>query len=70
MVPWNLHVIPATINLAKSTMIVEEWHDKMPDDGRKQLKERQRRNKEERERYLRDRGVKRSSDGRFNHLFK
>lgn len=24
-VPWNLHVIFATVNLAKSTMIVPEW---------------------------------------------
>lgn len=28
MVPWNLHVIPAVTNMAKSNMIVEEWHDK------------------------------------------
>lgn len=30
MVPWNLHVIPAVINMAKSTMIVDEW---MPIDS-------------------------------------
>lgn len=45
MVPWNLHVIPATVNLAKSTMIVEEWHDKMPDDGRRELRESQEQNR-------------------------
>ncbi len=28
MVPWNLHVIPAVVNLAKFNMIVEEWHDR------------------------------------------
>jgi hypothetical protein len=27
MVPWNLHVIPAVINMAKSTTIVDEWMD-------------------------------------------
>jgi hypothetical protein len=70
MVPWNLHVIPATINLAKSTMIVEEWHDKTPNDGRNQLREAQERNREERQRYLRDREINRASDGRFDHLFR
>jgi len=30
MVPWNLHVIPAVINMAKSTMIVDEY---MPIDS-------------------------------------
>ena len=27
-VPWNLHVLPAVINLAKSNMIVEEYFDR------------------------------------------
>lgn len=27
-VPWNLHVIPAPVNMAKGTMIVEEYFDK------------------------------------------
>lgn len=45
MVPWNLHVIPATVNLAKSTIIVEEWHDKMPDDGKRRLREAEERNR-------------------------
>lgn len=45
MVPWNLHVIPATVNLAKSTIIVEEWHGKMPDDGKRQLQQAQERNR-------------------------
>lgn len=33
-VPWNLHVIPATINLAKSNMVVAEYgltHKEAPD---------------------------------------
>ena len=25
MVPWNLHVIPAVTNMAKGTMVVDEW---------------------------------------------
>lgn len=45
MVPWNLHVIPAIINLAKGTMIVEEWLNKMPGDGRKQLRAAQEANR-------------------------
>ena len=45
MVPWNLHVIPAVVNIAKGTMIVEEWHSKMPDDGKKQLRAAQERNR-------------------------
>lgn len=52
MVPWNLHVIYATVNLAKSTMIVEEWHNKMPDDGKKQLRAAQEKNRQESEGYL------------------
>lgn len=52
MVPWNLHVIPAIINNAKSTIIVEEWHGKMPDDGKKQLRQAQERNRQESEDYL------------------
>jgi hypothetical protein len=52
MVPWNLHVIPAIVNNAKSTIIVEEWHNKMPDDGRKQLKAAQEKNKRDSEGYL------------------
>ena len=27
-VPWNLHVIPATVNMAKGTMIVDEYVNK------------------------------------------
>lgn len=45
MVPWNLHVIPATVNLAKHTMIVEEWHNKMPCDGKRQLRDAQEHNR-------------------------
>lgn len=45
MVPWNLHVVPATVNIAKSTIIVEEWHDKMPDDGKRQLQQAQEQNR-------------------------
>jgi hypothetical protein len=52
MVPWNLHVVPAIINNAKSAMIVQEWHNKMPDDGKKQLRAAQERNRQESEDYL------------------
>jgi len=52
MVPWNLHVISATVNLAKSTIIVEEWHNRMPGDGKNQLREAQERNRRERANYL------------------
>lgn len=55
MVPWNLHVIHATVNLAKSTMIVEEWHNKMPDDDKKQLRAAQEKNRLESEGYLKRR---------------
>lgn len=53
MVPWNLHVIHSVVNNAKSTMIVEEWHNKMPDDGKKQLRAAQEKNRLESEGYLR-----------------
>lgn len=52
MVPWNLHVIHSIVNNAKSTMIVEEWHGKMPDDGKKQLRAAQEKNRLESEGYL------------------
>lgn len=29
-VPWNLHVITATVNMAKGTLIVPEWLNKSP----------------------------------------
>jgi hypothetical protein len=76
MVPWNLHVIPATVNLAKSTMIVEEWHGKMPDDGKKQLKAAQEKNRKESEGYLRRRAEREQrqrvidTDERFDFLFR
>lgn len=75
MVPWNLHVIAATVNLAKSTMIVEEWHDRMPDDGKKQLRAAQEKNRAESEGYLRRREQRQSrpiaidTDEQFNQLF-
>lgn len=52
MVPWNLHVISATVNMAKSTIIVEEWHNKMPNDGKEQLRAAQEKNKQESAAYL------------------
>lgn len=72
MVPWNLHVIPATVNLAKSTIIVEEWHDKMPDDGKKQLRAAQEKNRQESEDYLRRKQLRRQAlnNRTFDVLFK
>lgn len=72
MVPWNLHVIPAVINLAKSTIIVEEWHGKMPNDGKRQLRAAQQKNRAESGRYL-ERRRKREQAKRtntFDVLFK
>lgn len=50
---WNLHVIPAVVNMAKGVIIVEEWHSKMPDDGKKQLRAAQEKNRRDSEGYLR-----------------
>lgn len=76
MVPWNLHVIPAIVNNAKSTMAVEEWHSKMHDDGRKQLQAAREKNRIENEGYLkrrREREARRAralSNNTFDILFK
>lgn len=67
MVPWNLHVIYATVNLAKSTMIVEEWHGKMSDDGKKQLRAARERNRQESEDYLKRKRLK--AQALNNHTF-
>lgn len=76
MVPWNLHVIPAIVNMAKGTIIVEEWHNKMPDDGKKQLRAAQEKNRDISKGYLRRRRKREqrksaaNSHDTFNILFR
>jgi len=51
-VPWNLHVIPATVNIAKRTMIVTEWLNR---DVNSEHREREKQQREKRERQREDR---------------
>lgn len=72
MVPWNLHVIHSIVNNAKSTIIVEEWHSRMPDDGKKQLRAAQEKNRKISEGYLRRRRLRERArtNKTFDILFK
>lgn len=56
-VPWNLHVIPAIVNMAKGTMIVEEYFDKDSVTTRKAHQEKVKSNRQTRrfERQFRER---------------